>query len=295
MSSPSRHGGRHELGQNFLTDRAVIADIQRLVAATRGPIVELAAGDGALTVPLGRLGRPVTAVELDPRRARRLRRRVTGNVTVVNDDLLRFRLPNVPHVVVGNLPFHLTTAALRRLLAARHWHTAVLVVQWEVARRRAGVGGASLLTASWWPWYEFAVHARVPARAFRPVPSVDGGLLTAVRRPEPLVADLGGYQRFVSRVFTGPGRGLGEVLVRTGQVPRSVLRDWLRAHRLSPQVLPRDLTARQWADLWARVRPGEAAAGPRGGGATPARRRGRGRGSGSSPPGAVGGGGRSRG
>ncbi len=272
MSSPSRHGGRHELGQNFLTDRAVIADIQRLVAATRGPIVELAAGDGALTVPLGRLGRPVTAVELDPRRARRLRRRVTGNVTVVNDDLLRFRLPNVPHVVVGNLPFHLTTAALRRLLAAPHWRTAVLVVQWEVARRRAGVGGATLLTASWWPWYEFAVHARIPARAFRPVPSVDGGLLTATRRPEPLVADRKGYQRFVSRVFTGPGRGLGEILLRTGQVPRPVLRGWLRAHRVSPHALPRDLTARQWADLWTRVRPDADPAGPRPGGLTASRR-----------------------
>ncbi|MEY9214813.1 23S ribosomal RNA methyltransferase Erm [Thermobifida halotolerans] len=254
--SHSRHGGRHELGQNFLVDRAVIADIHHLVSAIRGPIVEIAAGDGALTLPLSRLGRPLTAVELDPRRARRLRRRVADGVTVVNDDLLRFRLPRVPHVVVGNIPFHLTTAALRRLLAVPHWHTAILVTQWEAARRRAGIGGASLLTASWWPWYEFTVHARIPARSFRPVPSVDGGLLSVTRRPEPLVADRRRYQRFVAQVFTGPGRGLAEILARTGRIPRPALRDWLCAHRVAPRALPKDLTARQWAALWTLVETG---------------------------------------
>nr|WP_225312190.1 rRNA adenine N-6-methyltransferase family protein [Microbispora cellulosiformans] len=47
-------GGRQELGQNFLVDDSVIAHIGDLVAETTGPIVELGAGDGALTLPLSR-------------------------------------------------------------------------------------------------------------------------------------------------------------------------------------------------------------------------------------------------
>ncbi|GLW97702.1 23S ribosomal RNA methyltransferase Erm [Microtetraspora sp. NBRC 16547] len=211
-------GGRHELGQNFLVDPMVIADIERLVARTTGPIVEIGPGDGAVTLPLSRSGRPITAVEIDPRRVCRLERRTPENVSVVNADALRFRFPRHPHVIVGNLPFHLTTSILRRLLAETGWHAAVLLVQWEVARRRAGVGGASLLTASWWPWYEFEVHSRVPARSFRPVPSVDGGLLTMVRRGTPLVADRARYQDFVRQVFTGRGRGLREILHRSGRI-----------------------------------------------------------------------------
>ncbi|RCW39785.1 23S rRNA (adenine-N6)-dimethyltransferase [Halopolyspora algeriensis] len=249
MSSPYQ-GGRHELGQNFLTDTSVINTIEKLVAHTTGPIVEIGAGDGAVTMPLSRSGRPITAVEIDPKRARRLRRRAPEHVTVVNDDMLRFRFPHHPHVLVGNLPFHLTTALQKRLLAAEHWHTAILLVQWEVARRRAGVGGASMLTASWWPWYEFAVHARVPARSFRPVPSVDGGLLVMSRRSNPLVRDRVRYQRFVQQVFTGRGRGLSEILVRTGRIGRTVLHGWSETHRVSPRALPKDLTAEQWADLW---------------------------------------------
>ncbi len=245
--------GRHELGQNFLVDRRVIAHVGELVAGTTGPIVEVGAGDGALTLPLSRYGRPVTAVEVDSGRARRLARRVPANVTVVNADILRFRLPRHPHVVVGNLPFHLTTSIMRRLLSASDWRTAVLLVQWEVARRRAGVGGASMLTAAWWPWYAFEVHARVPARAFRPAPSVDGGLLTMTRRAVPLVAERGPYQDLVRRVFTGRGRGLTEILERTGRLDRQAVRAWASDTRVTPHALPKDLTAGQWASLWREV------------------------------------------
>jgi 23S rRNA (adenine-N6)-dimethyltransferase len=247
-------GGPHELGQNFLVDSAVIAAIEGLVARTSGPIVELAAGDGAVTVPLSRSRRPITAVELDPRRARRLRTRTPEHVTVLNHDILRCPFPRYPHVLVGNLPFHLTTAVLKRLLAAPHWESAILLVQWEVARRRAGVGGASMLTAAWWPWYDFTVERRVPARSFRPVPSVDGGLLVMTRRAHPLVAEREAYQRFVKAVFTGRGRGVREILARTGQVDRRALGGWLHNSGVSPRALPKDLTAEQWAALWRRVR-----------------------------------------
>ncbi|WP_204286665.1 23S ribosomal RNA methyltransferase Erm [Microbispora amethystogenes] len=248
-------GGRQELGQNFLVDDAVIAHIGDLVAETPGPIVELGAGDGALTLPLSRYGRPVTAVEIDPRRAGRLARHVPPNVEVVNADILRFRFPRHPHVVVGNVPFHLTTSIMRRLLAANGWQAAVLLVQWEVARRRAGVGGASMLTAVWWPWYEFEVRSRVPARAFRPAPSVDGGLLRMRRRPVPLVDEKGPYQDFVRRVFTGRGRGLLEIVERAGRADRRTVRDWARAARVKPYALPKDLSAEQWASLWRDTMP----------------------------------------
>ncbi|MET7638116.1 23S ribosomal RNA methyltransferase Erm [Streptomyces sp. NPDC005438] len=243
-------GSPQDLGQNFLVDPSVIVQFVDLLAHTSGPLVELGPGDGALTLPLARTGRPLTAVELDPGRVNRLRRRVPTHVRVLHQDLLRYRHPTRPHVVYGNVPFHLTTALLRRLLDNGHWTRAVLLVQWEVARRRAGVGGASLLTASWWPWYEFTLHRRVPARAFRPVPSVDGGLLGVDRRPTPLVGDREGYQHFVRRVFTGRGRDLPRVLAGTGRLPRADLGRWLAAQRLPARALPKDLGPRQWAELW---------------------------------------------
>ncbi|MGE2732326.1 23S ribosomal RNA methyltransferase Erm [Mycolicibacterium vaccae] len=250
---PTYGGGRHEHGQNFLIDPAIRDRIVALVAATSGPIVEIGAGRGALTFSLQDLDRPLVAVEIDPRHARWLRARAKPSTSIVEDDVLRWRLPRHPYVAVGNLPFHLTTAVMRRLLHAPHWTLAVLLVQWEVARRRAGVGGATMMTAQWWPWVDFRLDCRVPASAFRPRPTVDGGVVVMSRRTQPLVhpKDLDRYQRFVHAVFTGKGHGLVPIVSAVCD-RRSTpgVTSWLRREGLA-SALPKDLTAAHWARLFA--------------------------------------------
>lgn len=250
--SSSRMPGRHELGQNFLTDRRVIRAIVDLAAGGQGRLVEWAGGNGAVTVPLSRLRRPVEVVELDPRRVRQLRARTPRHVTVTAGDILRHAPPREPWTLVANLPFHLTTPALRRMLALPGWDRAVLVTQWEVARKRAGVGGTTQLTAQWWPWFEFLLQQRIPSTAFKPRPSVDGGLLLIQRRTEPLLGDRhrGPYQGWVRRVFTGRGRGLPQILATAGGMPPRTVRAWCRDHGLQERTLPRALTAHQWVSAY---------------------------------------------
>jgi 23S rRNA (adenine-N6)-dimethyltransferase len=95
----------------------------------------------------------------------------------------------------------------------------------------------------------------VPADAFRPRPSVDGGLLAVTRRDRPLVdpRERAGYQRFVSAVFTGPGRGFDRVLARASGLAGPAVRRALEEAGVSPRVLPRDLRPEQWASLWHRM------------------------------------------
>jgi 23S rRNA (adenine-N6)-dimethyltransferase len=264
-ASPTSVGGRHELGQNFLVDRRVVDRIVGVVAATPGPIIELGAGSGALTRELAGLGRPLTALEIDPRRARALRREFGGHTTIVQADALAWRYPSAQHMVVGNVPFHLTTAIMRGLLARGHWTDAVLLTQWEVARRRCGVGGSSLLTAQWHPWFSFTLHGRVPARAFRPMPSVDGGVFSIKRRTEPLVdaSDRKAYQAFVAEVYRGRGNGLAQILTRTSRPLRpEMARRLLGSLGLSGRVLPSRLGGEDWAAIWMGVR-GQARRGSR--------------------------------
>lgn len=249
MSTRSRHGGRHELGQNFLVHRPTIDRFVGLVAATDGPVLEIGAGDGALTVPLARLDRDLTAIDLDEHLVRRLRRRLPGT-RVEHADVLRHPLDRP--VVVGNVPFHLTTPVLRRLLARDRWQHAILFTQWEVARKRAGVGGVTMMTAQTGPWFTFTLHGRVPARHFRPAPGADGGLLAVSRRPEPLVPahERRAYEAFVRRVFTGRGRTLADVLAGATGLPRRRSLALLADCGVAPRALPRDLDPGQWARLW---------------------------------------------
>jgi 23S rRNA (adenine-N6)-dimethyltransferase len=244
-------GGPHELGQNWLVDRrfpAEMADVLR--HAPPYPVLELGAGNGALTEALLALGTPVTALEIDPTRVARLRRTFQGRAQIMEGDLLTYDFGRHPHHVAANVPFSLTTPLLRRLLRQSHWDTAVLLLQWEVARKRAGVGGTTMLTATWWPWYEFALGTRVPARAFAPMPSVDGGILVIRRRAVPLLGaeDRPGYQGFVRDAFTGRGRGLPAILRR--HLSERVVRSWMMGQGRNPATLPRDLAADDWVALY---------------------------------------------
>lgn len=247
---------QHDLGQNDLVDRRVIAAVVEQVESTTGPIVELAAGAGRLTMPLAALGRPLTAIEIDPRRVSALRARLSSRVRVIEGDLLREPLPTSPHVIVGNLPFHLSTAALRRLLAADDWTSAALILQWEAARRRAGIGGGSQLTAQSSPWFGFRLVSRIPSTAFRPRPSVDAALLVIERRTLPLVPlrDRAAYQRWVASVFSVPGTA-GAALARVGRLSRRDARARCARAGVDPERPASRITAAGWAALWRASRP----------------------------------------
>lgn len=245
----SQYGGRHELGQNFITHQPTIKRIARLVGATSGSILEIGAGGGAITRALVPLQRPITALELDEHFVRKLKRTLP-TVRVVHGDVMRSKI--TANVVVGNLPFHLTTPIIRRLLQTQSWQHCILIVQWEVARKRAGVGGATMLTAQNAPWFEFGLEGRIPARCFQPSPTIDGGLLTISRRTNPLVDPRRRreYDEFVRRVFTGRGATMPKILARVAHCSIPQARHSLNAVEVEVNALPRDLTPNQWAGLW---------------------------------------------
>jgi SAM-dependent methyltransferase len=126
-------------GAHFLHDRALIRRLVRASAAGPGRLVlDLGAGQGAITLPLAATGARVVAVERDPRLAAGLRRRLTDHplVTVVEADLREIPLPHREFLVVANIPFAATTALLRRLAGdpAARFGGAELIVAWDAAR-----------------------------------------------------------------------------------------------------------------------------------------------------------------
>lgn len=256
-SSRSVHGGRHELGQNFLRCSTTIATIAGLARATSGPIMEIGPGAGAVTNELYRLGRPLTLVELDETRLDHLEH-TFPRTEVRHADVLTTRLDRP--VIVGNLPFHLTTPILRRLLRTGQWQQAILLTQWEVARKRAGVGGSTMMTAQWAPWFDFRLAGRVPADAFDPKPSVDGGILTIDRCSTGSIPDRNraDYHRFVHAVFTGRGRGMKGILTKMSITDQRTLHTTFDRHDIRGNTLPKDLTGDQWAGLYSELAAGSA-------------------------------------
>ena len=210
-----RDDRRRLLGQNFL--RAELAEqlVAEIGIEPGELVVDIGAGSGALTLALARRGANVLAVELDPAWVARLRetaaRQTQGRIEVIHADFLSWQLPNRPFRAVGCIPFGATTAIFRRLFddPSLPLSRADLIVQWEVARKRAETPPSTLISTTWAPWWSFQLGPRIPARQFRPVPKVDGGVLVAVRRDPVLLprAMAGEFAEFVRARWPFPKSG----------------------------------------------------------------------------------------
>jgi 23S rRNA (adenine-N6)-dimethyltransferase len=197
---------RRRLGQNFLDPATADQIVGQAAFAPGELVVEIGAGSGVLTRALACRALRVIAVEPDPVWAQRLREqtaRITPGVHVVARDFLAVTLPHEPFRVFGSLPFARTTDILHRLLddPAIPLRRADVIVQWEVAVKRAAVPPVTRVSTAWAPWWEMRLARRIPAAMFRPVPRVDAGLLAITRRDPPLlpVAMARAYADFVQR------------------------------------------------------------------------------------------------
>jgi 16S rRNA (adenine1518-N6/adenine1519-N6)-dimethyltransferase len=184
------------LGQNFLVDPVALARIVDAAGLDAGDaVVEVGAGVGNLTRLLAERAGQVLAVEVDERLVELLREEVADlpNVSVLHDDVLSvsdFGFPHLGYVVVGNLPYYITSAVLRHFLEGRPRPSRLVVtVQREVAQRVvAEPGDMSLLAVSVQFYGRPEIVARIPAGAFYPAPQVDSAVLRIAVDPAPRLA-----------------------------------------------------------------------------------------------------------
>lgn len=142
-------------------------------------VIDVGAGDGALTRHLVAQGARVIAVERHPARARRLRAKY-ADVSVVEVDLADFRWPQRPFRVVASPPYAAGGALLRTLLApGSRLVAADLVLQRPVVRRYAD--GDAPGAGRWSRRWTATRGMPLPRSAFRPPPQVDSGVLV-IRR-----------------------------------------------------------------------------------------------------------------
>ncbi len=158
-------------------------------AAGIGPgelVLDIGAGDGALTAPLVAAGARVIAIELHPRRAALLRARFAGQpVTVLRADAARSAWPSRPFRIVSAPPYGISAALLRRMLRlGSRLVAADLVLQRAVVNRWNSPTAPA--AARWQRRYTAGIGLRLPRDAFDPPPRVDSAVLVIrdpVRRP----------------------------------------------------------------------------------------------------------------
>jgi 16S rRNA (adenine1518-N6/adenine1519-N6)-dimethyltransferase len=217
-------------GQNFLVDpRATERIVQAAALEPADVVVEIGAGLGALTGGLAAAASRVIAVERDPDMVQVLRAELGAlpNLEVAPADAMAFdlaaaaRAAGRPLVVVGNLPYQITSPLLFRVLEAAAGGAAigraVFMVQREVAERlTAPPGGKTYgrLTVMVQQLAEVSLLFHVGPGSFLPRPAVSSTVFRMTPRRGPrapmLAPDV--FEEVVRSAFGGRRKMLRRAL-----------------------------------------------------------------------------------
>ena len=242
------------MGQCFLVDGRTLPRIAAELGAQPGEsVLEIGAGLGALTHELLQSGAVVYAVERDPRFLQVLtdRFREQERLQMVRSDILKVDLGSyamaAPHslLVVGNIPYSLTSPILEFLLHQRKWVKRVLLtIQKEVADRIVAPPGTKTYSSisigvqiAFKPSIAFTVHPG----AFYPQPKVTSAVLRLDPLEEPAVAPdrEEGILKMVRLIFTHRRKTLLNALLTGGvDLPKEDLLRRLKEAGIDPNRRP---------------------------------------------------------
>lgn len=252
---------RKALGQHFLRDSGILADIVESVRVPEGGVVvEIGAGTGQLTEALLAAGHRVIALEVEERLVPHLRRRFKGNarLSVIQDDARTVDFGAVvpqgtPFAVAGNLPYFAANPIIRHLLEGEPKpREAVVMVQREVARELAAKPGHfSLLTISVQVYAEAEILFDVQPEAFDPPPNVWSSVVRLTLRPEPLVppAELEAFFTLVAKTFRNPRKQIHNALAREAGLTPEQAQEALSRAAITPTRRAETLSIAEWRTL----------------------------------------------
>ncbi len=252
----------HSLGQNFLIDEKVLAEIIEAADLKKSDLVlEVGPGPGNLTEKLAGRVRKVIAVEKDEKMAAFVQERLKNhpNIAIINRDILKTDIsaliePGADWKVVANIPYYLTSPLIRLFLTLKQKpQEMILLVQKEVGERiAAGHKNAGVITVLVNFYGKAEIIDFVSKESFWPMPQVDSALIKirAIAQPEGFDAPTTkNFFRLVKIGFSGRRKTLANNLSAGLKLPKNETIKILEAVKLSPNARAQELSVEEWKKL----------------------------------------------
>ncbi|MEO8561266.1 MAG: 16S rRNA (adenine(1518)-N(6)/adenine(1519)-N(6))-dimethyltransferase RsmA [bacterium] len=251
---------RKSLGQHFLNDKRILGRIADALHLTgTETVLEIGPGRGALTDILADRAGRLIAIEYDRALADILRQRYLrrSNVLIAEADVLEVSLGELaagPYVLVGNVPYYITTPILFHALAPPRADRSVYLVQKEVAQRLSASPGSKEYGAL---TVNVAAVARaetlfgVSAGAFSPPPKVESAVVRITPMHESLVLpeEERPFRLLVQGAFGMRRKQMRRVVRSLFSLDAESAEAILGAAGIEPEVRPEVLTPAQFAAL----------------------------------------------
>ena len=227
---------KKRLGQNFLVNPDVIADIIDFAQITKDDVVlEIGPGVGFVTEQLVKHAKKVIAIELDEEAIKELEKLDCDNLQIIQNDILKTDLSDLCEEkikVVANIPYYITSPIIAHLLGEiddlenknrNKIVDIILMVQEEVARRIVATENSAskqygLLTILSQFWADCSIIRLVGRRSFYPAPKVNSALVSLKVRKEPLLklSDYKHFRKTIKAAFSQRRKTLKNCLVGAG-------------------------------------------------------------------------------
>ena len=263
---------RKSLGQHFLVNQGVL---EKIVAAAEilptDTVLEIGPGLGTLTRELVKRAKRVIAVEKDERMAEVVRAELAGqaNLTVIVGDMLEMGPETLlaehgtaspQYIAVGNLPYNVGTAIVRRLLeSATPPARIVALLQREVAQNMcAAPGEMGLLAVATHLYAEPSIVGIVRPGSFSPAPKVDSAIVRLKVRAEPAVvsrAEAPALLVLARAGFSARRKQLGNALAQGLGTAKEEAAALLRQAGIALERRAETLTLEEWSRLYRAWRP----------------------------------------
>ena len=254
-------GFKKKFGQNFITDKNLLASIVSLAGVTAtDTVVEIGCGAGTLTRALAEKAKRVVAFEVDKTLEPVLAQTLAGfeNVEVVFKDFLKadlaaFEKEYGEYSVVANLPYYITTPLITKLLeGGKKCKSLAVMVQEEVAERlcaKENTPEYGAITAVVAYCAKAEIIKRVPRTMFTPRPNVDSAVVLLTVEEGRIDADETAFKRTVHAAFLSRRKTLVNNLMSVFKMTREQAEGALLECGVDLKARGETLSPQKFADL----------------------------------------------
>ena len=247
LSIESKYAKR-SLGQNFIIDKNFLKKISKFIPSDKKTnIIEIGPGKGALTNFLvDKNFKSLFLIEKDRELVKELKNKFNNkSINIINGDALKIDFEdlnlNNDVIIVGNLPFNISTQLLFKWLEFYNWppfyKRMVLMFQREVADRiispnnNKNYGRISVAAQA---RCKIRKVLTAPSHIFNPIPKVDGAILDFKPCTDYLELDFTILQKILKEAFSQRRKKIKKNLSNYISVLRDLnIDENLRAENLS--------------------------------------------------------------
>lgn len=260
-----KHGlkAKKSFSQNFLINKNVL---ERIVESAHikedETIVEIGCGLGVLTQELAKNMITVLVYEKDRQMIEIAKENLRDfkNIIFVEGDVLEQPRLKMPHKLVANIPYSITSLILKHFLmppeGSRRPESMTILIQKEVAEKIcANPPKMNLLAILVQTFGKPKIIQTVPKSAFFPAPKVDSAILKIDTFTLPLIPQhlLDKFFEIVREVFTKKRKILSQTLAQILKVEKSEVEKILTKVGVKPSSRPENLSIKDWLSIIEKI------------------------------------------